>query len=260
MPRSSRSTRIGLALLAAVSLCLGAGGPPIWAGEAPGAKPSLADLPVETIEQIIRDYLLRNPEVIREAMQALEVKQRAAEAERVKGVIVQRREEIQRHPDSPVGGNPDGDVTVVEFFDYRCPYCRTVAPTLATVAGEDPKLRVVYKEFPILGPPSVLAARAALASREQGKYLALHRALMAAEGDFTEARLLEIAASVGLDTARLRKDMEDPKIIATIQRNYALARSLGINGTPSFVVGDELVVGELNAAALKLKIARARSR
>ena len=213
-----------------------------------------------TIERIIRDYLLRNPEVIREALQALENKQRAAEAERVKGVIAQRREEILRDPDSPVGGNPDGDATVVEFFDYRCGYCRAVAPTLATVAGEDPKLRIVYKEFPILGPPSLLAARAALASRGQGKYLAFHRALMGAEGDFTEARLLEVAASVGLDPTRLRKDMQDPKILATIQRNYALARSLGINATPSFVIGNEFVVGELNVLALKLRIAQARSR
>ena len=261
MQGCSRIVRHGTRLMALGLIALSAWiGAPALAAESAGAPAPPGELPVAAIEQIIRDYLLRNPEVLREAMQALEAKQRTAETERVKGVIAQRREEILRDPDSPVGGNPDGDATVVEFFDYRCPYCRAVVPTLATAAGEDPKLRIVYKEFPILGPSSALAARAALASREQGKYLAFHRALMAAEGDFTEARILEIAASVGLDTARLRKDMEDPKIIATIQRNHALARSLGINATPSFVIGEALVVGGMEAATLKLWIAKARSR
>jgi protein-disulfide isomerase len=259
--RFGRARPLAIVILAtAFGLCPGPVTVPARAGQAPVARPAPGDLPVEAIERIIRDYLLRNPELLRDALQVLEQRQREAEAARAKQAILRHREEILRDPDSPVGGNPDGDATVVEFFDYRCPYCRTFARTLADVEREDSQLRVVYKEFPILGPGSVLAAKAALAAREQGKYFPLHRALMQAGGEFSEARILDIAASVGLDAERLRKDMQAPRVEAALRRNHALARALGINGTPAFVIGDELVVGVMEAATLKAWIAKARSR
>src|SRR5206468_1282200 len=138
-----------------------------------------------------------------DALQALERRQEAEKAVRVKEAIGTRRAELFEDPTSPVGGNDRGDVTVVEFFDYRCPHCRTSARALADLIGEDRGVRVVYKEFPILGPDSVLASRAALASRAQGHYEAFHRALMTASGALNRARIMEVATSVGLDTTQL---------------------------------------------------------
>jgi protein-disulfide isomerase len=215
-------------------------------------------VPVEVFEQIIRDYLLRNPEVVGEALKVLERRQQEAETAQVRHVILARRAELLQDPASPVGGNPEGKTTLVEFFDYRCSHCRRAAPTVAEAERQDPTLRVVYKELPILGPASVFAAQAALAARAQGKYLAFHRALMAGEGELSEDRTLEIATAVGLDPERLRRDMAAPAITAIIERNYALADALGIRGTPSFVVGEELIRGAVDLATLKVVIEAAR--
>jgi len=232
---------------------------PALAQEQGGSKLSRGDLPVEAIEQIVHDYLLQNPEVISKAMEILEQRRRAAWAKQAKRVIDARGQELFNDPRSPVGGNPKGDVTVVEFFDYRCRYCRAVAPTVVNLEREDSQVRIVYKEFPILGPQSLLAAKAALASRAQGKYVALHGALMKAKGNFSEQRIIEIAAAAGLDTVRLRKDMRDSRIMASIEQNRALAQALGINGTPAFVIGNELVPGVMNLKSFKQRIARVRS-
>jgi protein-disulfide isomerase len=206
----------------------------------------------------VRDYLLNNPEVLLEAMEVLQERQRVAEAEIVQKAIVARRDEILNDPTAPVGGNEAGDVTLVEFFDYNCPYCRRVAPTVARLEKADPGLRVVYKEFPILGPGSDFAARAALASQRQGKYFAFHNALMQADGNVTEETVIEIAREVGLDTERLGADMQDPAIDAAIARNRQLASALGINGTPAFVIGDHIVPGAVDLATLQGLVVRAR--
>ena len=227
-----------------------------WAADETPAR-SKAD--VEAIEGIIRDYLLRNPQVIVDALQALERRQEAEKAARVKETIVRRRAELSEDSSSPVGGNERGDVTVVEFFDYRCPHCRNAARALAELVAEDRGVRVVYKEFPILGPDSLFAARAALAARLQGRYEAFHRALMA-EGTLNRSRVLELATSVGLDTARLEKDMQSPDIGSAIRRTYALAEALSINATPAFIVGDELRLGALDRDALRALVARAREK
>jgi protein-disulfide isomerase len=213
---------------------------------------------LDPFEQRVRAYLLRNPEVILEALQLLEERQRAAEAENLKRVIAERSEEILNDPDAPVGGNPAGDVTLVEFFDYNCPYCRKVAPTVVELEEADPDLRLVYKEFPILGPGSEFAARAALASRNQGKYLPFHKALMKATAQVTEQSVMEIARAVGLDTEQLTADMQAPAIQDAIARNLRLANALGINGTPSFVIGQEIVPGAADLGTLQDLIARAR--
>jgi protein-disulfide isomerase len=184
--------------------------------------------------------------------------QRAAEAESLKKTIAARRDELLNDPDAPVAGNVVGNTTLVEFFDYNCPYCRRVAATVTDVVDDDPDLRLVYKEFPILGPGSQFAARAALASRKQAKYVPFHEALMAADGQVGEDGVLEIASQVGLDVDRLRRDMEDPAIEAAIRRNLELANALGITGTPSFVIGDRVVPGAVDRTTLESLIARAR--
>jgi protein-disulfide isomerase len=208
---------------------------------APPMSSKAAEL--DPFEQRVREYLLKNPEVIMEALQVLQERQRAAEAEDFKRIIAERSDDILNDPAAPVGGNSAGDVTLVEFFDYNCPYCRRVAPTVVELEEADPGLRLVYKEFPILGPGSQFAARAALAARKQGKYVPFHNALMRATNQVTEQTVMEIAREVGLDTEQLRADMQDPAIEEAIARNLQLADALGITGTPSFIIGQEVVPG-----------------
>jgi len=166
---------------------------------------------------------------------------------------------VLRDPASPVTGNPDGDVTLVEFFDYNCPYCRQVAPVVAEAEATDPQLRIVYKEFPILGPGSVFAAKAALAAHQQGLYFAFHEALMQAGGRADEESVLAVARDVGLDVERLRSDMKDPEIQAAIDRNLALAEALRITGTPGFVVGRRILRGATELETLQSLIREART-
>jgi len=237
-------------LLAAAALLLGS-------AAAVAAQP--APVPREAIEQIIRDYLREHPEVVVEALRAHEAKLRADEQTRVSRMLEARRQELLADPEAPVGGNPAGDVTVVEFFDYRCGYCRGVAPTLRTLVQGDPRVRVVYKELPILGPDSLVASRMALAARAQGKYTVFHEALMAADGALTRAAALDVARTVGLDTDRLERDMAAPSISAALQRNLDLARALGLNGTPAFVVGTQIAPGALDLDALKRLVEEARA-
>ena len=155
--------------------------------------------------------------------------------------------------------SPNGDVTIVEFFDYQCPYCKKSFQILQAILKKDPGIRFVYKEFPILGPQSVFASRAAIAARAQGRYAAFHDALMNAKGTLDEATVLQIAAEVGLDTRRLRSDMMAPVVTGVIERNYALARALDINGTPGFVIGDRIIAGAMEIQAIEQAVASARA-
>src|SRR5262249_13399287 len=152
-------------------------------------------------------------------------------------------DEVFRDPDSPVGGNPDGNVTLTEFFDYNCPYCRTMAPLMEQAETADPQLRLVYKEFPILGPNSVFAAKAALAPKMQGKYIGFHRALYQLRGPIDESKVIETAMALGLDVERMKADMQDAAIAGSLERNHQLAQSLNITGTPGFVIGDRITTG-----------------
>ena len=253
--------RLASILVAAAPIILAGG----WLARTVDAQrapisPEMSTEPAELdpFEQRVREYLLQNPEVIMEALQILQERQRAAEAEGLKRTIAERSDEILNDPDAPVGGNPAGDVTLVEFFDYNCPYCRRVAPTVVELEETDPDLRLVYKEFPILGPGSQFAARAALASRKQGKYVAFHNAVMQASEQVTEESVMEIARTVGLDPEQLKTDMQDPAIQEAIARNLRLANALGITGTPSFVIGQEIVPGAADLGTLQDLIARAR--
>jgi protein-disulfide isomerase len=206
----------------------------------------------------IREYLIANPEVLVEAMQELERKQDSQRDSVALKAIQENRAALISDPESPVVGNPDGDVTIVEFSDYQCPYCKRAHTTVKSVLAADSKVKLVFKDLPILGEPSRIAALAALASRAQNKYLALHNGLMEYSGKLDRDRIFEIARSVGLDVVQLQKDMEDPKLKAIIDRNMALASALGVRGTPAFVIGKQFVPGAVDADTLKKMIAEAR--
>src|SRR5208282_3985920 len=191
----------------------------------------------QAIEAIIHDYLMQNPDVLIEALRAAEDK--ASRDADVKAALVlkDRRREV---------------------FDYRCPYCKQVQPSLQALLDQDPKLRFIYKEMPVLGAPSVVAAHAALAARLQGKYEAFHAAMMATKGQITNDVVYQVAASVGLDVDRLKRDMEAPDIDQAVKSNLALATALDIRGTPGFIIGDHIVPGAIDLDALKSMIAEAR--
>jgi len=212
----------------------------------------------KAVEKVVKQYILTHPEVIEQTLQALQAKRQAEEREHTRQMIATKQAELLNDPDSPVSGNLEGDVTVVEFFDYRCGYCKRVAGAVTQLQQDDPNVRVVYKDYPILGEASELASRAALASQAQGKHLAFHEALLASKQDLTQESLFQIATEVGLDQEQLKKDMESPSLQTTIERNRALARELSINGTPGFIIGTELVPGALDLKDLKKLIRQIR--
>jgi protein-disulfide isomerase len=250
MPRR-RNGWVGACLAAGLVAALAATG----ASAQDGTK---VELPADQVEAIVRELLMREPEIVYEALQELQRRETAAEAERRKVALLARKDDLFHNAASPVGGNPAGDVTLVEFFDYRCGYCRRVVGSLRALVDEDQDLRVVFKEFPILGEDSVRAARAALAAERQGLYMPLHFALMAAD-DLSMDGIMLVAAGVGLDTEQLAADMASPEIQAEINATYALARELGIEGTPAFVVDDELIPGAVSQERLASLIDEART-
>ena len=194
-------------------------------------------------------------------MQALQERQSAEQAARVAEALREHRDGLLTDPMSPVGGNPEGAVTVVEFFDYNCPYCRAVGPVVTKLLEGNPDVRFVYKEFPTLAESSRFAAQAALAARRQNPelYTAFHDALMETEGRLTEDAVVQIAREVGVDLDRMRADMEDPAIEESIDRNIELARAIGITGTPTFIIGDAMLVGFKPLVEMESAIADARS-
>ncbi|MBB3065063.1 DsbA family protein [Limibacillus halophilus] len=212
----------------------------------------------EALEKIIRDYLMENPRIIIEAVQGLEQQQRAAEAERARIALTENREALEADAADPVMGNPMGDVTVVEFFDYRCPYCRRMIPAMEELLESDPGVRWVFKEFPILGPDSLYAARAALAVEKQGAYEAFHLALMADGFDVTKENVDRVVESLSLNKAQFEADLVSAEIEGMLAKNHALAGQLGINGTPAFVVGNTLLPGAVSLAQLRQAIQLAR--
>ena len=228
-------------------------------GAACESRAATDGLPVEAIRRIVRDYLIEHPEVLLEAEQALRAKRAEEEARRDRAAIREHRDALFADPDSPVVGNPVGALALVEFFDYRCGYCRRVKPVLDTLLAENGDLRLIHKEFPILGAESTLAARAALAAREQGGYAAFHDALMEAEEPLDHARVFETARAVGLDEERLARDMQDPAVDAALARNAALAEALGIAATPSFVIGERVVRGAPSLAQFRAIVEDARA-
>jgi protein-disulfide isomerase len=214
------------------------------------------------VERIIREYLIAHPEVIQDAMAELERRQSAADAEKHKAAIKQYSQAIFSSPRQVVLGNPDGNVTFVEFFDYNCGYCKRAMDDMLALMKDDPKLKVVLKEFPVLGPGSLEAAQVAVAVRMQDKtgkkYLEFHQKLLSGRGQVDKARALAVAKDIGLDMARLEKDLASPEIKATLQESFRLAEALGLSGTPSYVIGDNVVVGAVGLEALREKVNTSR--
>ena len=228
-----------------------------WDSRAAEPAQTMSD---EEFNRRVREYLINNPEVLAEARDRLEVREKEARQRAVQSILKERGDELLQDPDTPVGGNAKGNVTLVEFFDYNCAYCRRVAPTMTKLVADDPQLRVAYKEFPILGPNSVFAAKAALAARRQGKYVVFHEKLMNQKGRFDQKFILLAAAETGLDIDSLKKDMESPEIASAIENNIQLARALGINGTPGFVIGDQIIPGAVGLRTLKAAVEQTRAK
>ena len=214
------------------------------------------------IEKIIRDYLLKHPEVLQEAMGELEKKQALAESEKARSAIKNHSDALFNSPRQVTLGNPQGDVTFVEFFDYNCGYCKRALSDMMELMGKDAKLKVVLKEFPVLGPSSVEAAHVAVAVRMQDrtgkKYLEFHQKLLGGRGQIDKAKALATAKEIGLDMARLDKDLKSDEIGKTLEESMKLAEALGLNGTPSYVIGNDVVIGAVGLAQLSQKIQAAR--
>ncbi|MCC6948740.1 MAG: DsbA family protein [Bradyrhizobiaceae bacterium] len=222
--------------------------------------PAAAISPAERseVEKIIKEYLLQNPEVLRDAMIELQRRQQAAEAQERADAVKSNRALIFDSPRGVVIGNPKGDVTIVEFFDYNCGYCKRALSDMDVLLKADPQLKFVMKEFPVLGPGSLEAAKVAVAVRMQdkdgSKYPAFHRRLLGTRGEANRERAMAAAKEAGLDLAQIEKDLKSEEIDATLLESVALADALGISGTPSYVIGDQVVPGAVGADALRRQI------
>lgn len=235
----------------------------VFFGMAPAAPAQgFSDTQRDNIETIVRNYLLAHPEVLEEAMTELSKRQAAAEVEKHKSTVATHAEAIFNSPRDVVLGNKDGDVAFVEFFDYNCGYCKRAMTDMLDLLKTDPKLKVVLKEFPVLGEGSVEAAKVAVAVHMQDpsgkKYLDFHQKLLTGRGPVDKVRAMAAAKDTGLDTARIEKDLANAEIRATIAENFKLAEAMGMNGTPSYVIGKQVVIGAIGLDGLKEKISRAR--
>src|SRR5215472_15342018 len=236
----------------------------VFTASAPAQEPLSTQAPPSegsrpAIEQIIHQYILQHPEVVKESLRLYEERERAAQQERTKKAVLVRLNDIQQDPSSPVVGKAGG-VTVVEFFDYHCGYCKRTESAVKKLLADHPDVQFVFKEFPILGAESSLAAKAGLAAAKQGGYLKFHQALMDLSGPITMAALEELASKQGLDANRLKTDMESAEVQSILTRNHDLARDLGVRSTPTFVIGSELVQGAVDSAEIEKFIAQAQSR
>lgn len=214
----------------------------------------------EEVRQLVRDTLLKNPEILMEAMQVLQAKQEAAREEMQKAALSQLTDHIITPGITPIGGNPKGDVTIVEFFDYQCGYCKRAFPTIMEVVNSDQNIRFVMKEFAILGPVSEIAARAALASQKQGKYEDFHKELMTVRGRLSEDKIYKTAEGLGMNVDQLKKDMQADDVTKEITSTRTIAQSLNITGTPAFIVGDQILPGAVPGEALIEAVKEARAK
>ena len=214
------------------------------------------------IESIIKEYLISHPEVLQEAIAELDKRQAAADVEKAKAAVAGNAETLFNSTRQVVLGNPKGDVTMVEFFDYNCGFCKKAMADMFELLKDDPKLRIILKEFPVLGPGSVEAARVAVAVRMQDKtgkkYLEFHQKLLGGRGQADKARALAVAKEVGMDMKRIDTDLASDEIKFSLEESLKLAETLGLNGTPSYIVGTDVVVGAVGLDALRVKVSTAR--
>ena len=228
----------------------------------PAAAQSISPDQRKEIEGIVKDYLVKNPEVLQEAYMELEKRQAAAEAAKHQSAVKDHAEALFNSKRQVVLGNPKGDVTMVEFFDYNCGYCKRALSDMLELMKADPKLRVVLKEFPVLGEASVEAARISVAARMQDstgkKYLDFHQKLLGNRGSISRAQALSAAKDAGFDMSRLERDAASDEPKATLEESFKLADALGLSGTPSYVIGSEVVIGAVGLANLQQKVNAAR--
>ena len=230
------------------------------AGSFAASDGAFTDAQKKEINTLVERYILDHPEVILEAVQRHQALREQADKAHAKAALKALRPQLVSDPESPVGGNIRGDVTIVEFFDYRCGYCKRVHSTIKKAMREDKGIRYVYKEFPILGPHSITASRAAIAvwQTTPEKYEAFHDAIMTSRGNLGEAQVLAAASKLGINKNALKKAMAETAVDIVLAKNSKLAKALKINGTPAFVIGDQLVPGAIDLMSLKKLVAKAR--
>jgi protein-disulfide isomerase len=215
------------------------------------------------IEGVVRDYLLKNPEILQEAFAELQKRQDQAERAGQKDALASEKSALLDAKDHTVVGNPKGDVTLVEFFDYNCPYCRKMGEDIVALTKRDPNVRIILRDFPILSEKSTEASQAAIAVRRQlkpEKFLAFHEKLLAAKGQLGKEETLKIAKEFGVDTAKAEKDMADPAIAAELKEALRLGRTLNITGTPTFIVGEDIAPGAVSLEQLQDMVKAARQK
>jgi protein-disulfide isomerase len=214
----------------------------------------------QAIEAIIEDYIADHPEVVVNALRAYQAQVQKEEQQQAEAALQEVEDELLNDPGTPVAGNPDGDVTIVEFFDYNCGYCKQVLPSIQTLLETDDDVRYVFKEFPILGAGSVAASRAALAvwNLEPEKYLPFHVALMSARGSPGEAQILDLAERVGVDPVALQTEIQKPEIEDKLRANIALGQRINVKGTPAFIINGEIIPGAVSLDALRELVSAAR--
>ncbi len=230
----------------------------LFSAPAVAADPGFTPEQRKQIIQIVREALKTDPSILRDAVMALRADQAAQDAADTKSRIGASQNALTASAGDPVAGNPNGDVTLVEFYDPRCPYCRRMLPAIQALIQHDPKLRVVYKDIPVLGPASVLETRAILAAQRQGGYEKMQQALMSNPAQPTDAMIRDTARSLGLDPVKLASDMNGPAVTHRIDANLALAHDLKVEGTPVWIVGDSFIPGAVDQPALEAAIATAR--
>lgn len=228
---------------------------------APAAPPALSIEQRKAVMDLVRETLLKNPEIIQEALVELEARNQQAQAQAQKNAVATDKAMIFDNPRSPVAGNPQGDVTIVEFFDYNCGYCKKALDDMRALIKEDGKIRLILKDFPVLGPESVEASRVAVAAKAQlqgEKYWEFHARLMASKGRINGAKAMEVARESGANLDQLKKDMDSPETRKTIEDTVALGDRLNLTGTPAFIVADEVVFGAVGTEAIKARVQAVR--
>ena len=229
----------------------------------PGLRPAAADsfTPAQRDEvvRIVRDALKADPSILRDALTTLQADEESRHAKATGDAIARLGKQLA-DPADAVEGNPLGDVTMIEFYDTRCPYCRRMLPVMAELLRAEPNLKLVMKDLPILGPASQLESRALLAAQRQGGYFKLRDAVMRSGGTPTRDTIREMADQAGLDGGKVLRDMDDPAINSRLGRNIALAQQMGVQGTPAIVVGRRMIAGAADLDELRHAIAEARQR
>jgi protein-disulfide isomerase len=226
-----------------------------WAADA-----GFTDAQKKQMDGMIHDYIMANPKVIMDSVEKFRNDQQTADEKSFDAKVKEKSAELYKKAADPVTGNKDGDVTMVEFFDYNCGYCKHAFKDVQTLIGSDKKLKVVFKDIPILSETSFTAAQYALAANRQGKYWEFHQAMMEHNGPISEESLQSVGKTIGLDVEKLKKDSKDPEIRAQIEANLSLARDIGINGTPGFVINDTVLRGAYGLEAMQKAIADSRTK